>query len=313
MKKFLISVIGPTGSGKTGFALELAKHFPIEIVNADIGQMYRPFTIGVAQPTDQEKRICSHHLFQFILEPADFCVAEYRQRVGKLIEEIWLRGAIPVIVGGSTFYQQALFFEQAVGISSQLRCRSDNTFSDAFSNHTALWEQLHLFDPVRAAAIHPNDSYRLRRALEIWHATGKKPSSFAPKFSPLASQGIAIFLRLPREVLYERINQRTHEMLQLGWLEEVADLPEDWRHFAQRKGLIGYYELEQMLADKQPIKTTISAIQQQTRNYAKRQETFFRKLNRELARYKWPEACICDLTLSNLNLYIKQIKSMYES
>ncbi len=313
MKKFLITVIGATGSGKTGFALELAKHLPIEIINADIGQMYQPFTIGVAQPTQAEKSVCSHHLFEFLTTPANFSVADYRSIAQCLCSDIWQRGSIPVFVGGSTLYQHALFFETRSHVPS-LGTDSDNSgFLSQFSNED-LWGILKRVDPERAQALHPNDSYRLRRALDIWLATGCKPSFFAPQFAPLAPQGAAVFLQWPREVLYERINQRTEEMLRLGWVNEVKNLSPEWQCFAKEKGLIGYAELVLDLADAREVSpVTIELIKQQTRNYAKRQQTFFKKLHRELLGYSWPQACICDLTLSSLNLYINQIKSMHQS
>ncbi len=316
MKDFFITVIGATGSGKTGFALALAQFFPVEIINADIGQMYQPFTVGVAQPTTQERSVCPHHLFQELNQPLDFSVVEYRSRVSRLCEEIWERNRIPVFVGGSTLYQHALFFESLTKKSSS----SSSVYHQLTDiDNASLWEQLFLIDPARALAIHKNDAYRLQRALTVWYQTGVKPSLLAPRFSPISAKGLAVFLEWPREKLYDRINKRTEEMLRLGWVDEVRALSVQWKDFALHKGLLGYRELIEVL-DVQPDATLdfinascLSVIQQKTRNYAKRQETFFRKLQHQVAANLPNQTLVCDLTLSDLNLYIKQIKLIYES
>lgn len=317
---FSISIIGPTGSGKTSVALALARRLPVEIINADIGQMYQPFSVGVAQPTAAELAVCPHHLFTFLSAPKDFSVTEYRLQVEKIVKEVLKRRNIPVFVGGSTFYQQSLFKKIPSIAMDKLVVERESARLEGMTNKQ-LWQELYLIDPERANVIHPNDPYRLIRALLLWYGTKKKPSFFTPVLSPITSQGFALFIRLPRSVLYERINKRTGIMLEAGWLDEVAALSSEWRTFAIKKGLIGYREIIEKSRDGEfqsnysssSFQSIVASIQQQTRNYAKRQETFFRKLERELDASDWKKGFCADLTLSGLDLYIEQIEQIYKS
>ncbi len=303
-----ISIAGPTGCGKTAFVLQLAKEMPISVVNIDLGQMYAPYSVGVAQPSAKEKASCPHHLFSFLDQPKDFSVVEYRALAEKICQKIWAEGRIPVFVGGSTLYQQSLFFQLP---ELPTRCFSSSQHS-SLSNQE-LWNMLYQVDSVRAMQIHFQDRYRLERALTIWFATGNKPSTYSTTFSPLTQKGLVVFLTRPRDVLCNDINRRAKEMLASGWINEVASLSEEWRHFAKKKGLIGYSEIIDWLdlnktQDLESFpQALVTIISQQTRNYAKRQETFFRRFARMLAVNKLIETVECDLTLSSHDLYIEQI------
>lgn len=297
-----IIIAGSTGVGKSDFAQSLADHFPIEIINCDIGQFYTPLTIGTAKPHWKAATI-PHHFFDIIDSPKNFTIIEYRKQIEPLLQQILTRGNIPVIAGGSTFYLHALFYQ-----TQHDECAGNET--------TGTWQDLYAVDPGRARAIHERDIYRINRALTVWRATGKKPSQNQLVYKPIAPFTL-LFLQRPRVQLYERINTRVELMVQQGWVEEVAQLKNtDWAQFLTRKKIIGYNELLEYLdADNthMTMKDTIAKIQQRTRNYAKRQLTFWRmlekKVNAELAQNPATDsACMAiDLTLMDHDLYIKQL------
>jgi len=300
---FFITIFGPTAVGKTDFALKLAEHIPAEIINMDVGQFYTPLSIGTAKP-DWRSYTTPHHFFDILNEPTDLTVVEYRKRILDLFKKIWAKGKVPIIVGGSGFYLKSLFFPP---YSDELK----NT-NDTYSDSDNLWDLLYSIDPLRAQQIAKDDEYRIKRALDIWFATGKKPSDYVPQFKPL---GQALFINLTRDrvQLYDRINKRVTIMLEEGWLDEVKRLHgTQWDNFLRRKKIIGYDELLEYLSGEQTktvLNSTIEAIQKRTRNYAKRQLTFARMLERDLKKYGYPDinTLSLDLTLDDLDLYIKQL------
>ncbi len=279
MHHFFLVITGPTGTGKSAVALELAHHLPIEIVNGDMGQLYTPLNIGTAKPTPFERMLVPHHLFDLLDEPINFTVAQYRSRVYAVICDIWSRNNIPVIVGGSGFYIRSLFYPAADAQSA-----GAHQASAALENFTnvstqELWERLNAIDPARAAKIHPHDRYRIERALNLWQETGQLPSSRAPVYDPISNHFQLFLLTRDRAELYERIDTRVHEMLP-AWLEEVQSLRKTtWQDFLCRKKIIGYCEL---LQASEITNTVIATIQRDTRRYAKRQLTFFRSLLEQL-------------------------------
>lgn len=279
-----ILISGPTATGKTDFALQLGQNLPIEIVNADIGSLYTPLTIGTAKPDYQQETI-PHHFFDLLDTPVSWTAPQFREKLQLLLPEIWSRGNIPVIVGGSAFYIQSFFYrnyELATphpDIMAELEARQPGD----------LWEELHRIDPERALEIDPHDQYRLVRALAIWRSENKKPSSFKPIFDPLAA---CYFLNLTRDrdQLYAMIDQRVIKMIDAGWLDEVRSLLDDaaWTQFLLHKKMIGYDLLALYLmghCSEQSFDEIVALIAQRTRNYAKRQITFLKKLaqNVELA------------------------------
>jgi tRNA dimethylallyltransferase len=272
-KQFIV-FYGPTGVGKTDLALACAEHISGEIINADVGQFYTPLSIGTAKP-DWQKSAIAHHLFDIINEPKDISVAEYRSLALKTLNDIWHREKMPVIVGGSTFYLSSLFFppQQAIQIKK----------NQEYEKEGDLWQQLKDIDPERATQIHPHDVYRISRALDIWYATGTKPSLYIPQYS---APGLFAFFFLTRnrKSLYDRINQRVIAMMEKGWIDEVAALKgTDWEPFLKEKKLIGYDDILNYLdSPQQNVSTLIDTIARKTRNYAKRQITFWNMLEKKL-------------------------------
>ena len=269
MNRTCIVVTGPTGVGKTGFVDYLAKKLPIEVINADVGQLYTPLTIGTAKP-DLSAISVPHHGFNVLDTPRNFTVTAYRDMVLPLLEQIYNRNTIPVFVGGSLFYIKSIFFPPAY-------VPQRKAYEPPETKSNNLWQQVHAIDPERARAIHPNDTYRLQRALAIWYETGQKPSTFVPQFAPPASAHVS-FLSRERAALYERINERTHTMLANGWIAEVQNLDAAWWDFLRHKNLIGYPDIITYLENGMSYDELVDTIQRKTRLYAKRQITFWRSL-----------------------------------
>jgi tRNA dimethylallyltransferase len=268
-KPYALCICGPTASGKTALSLQIAKHIPAEIINADIGQFYTPLSVGTAKPNWQNMPT-PHHLFDIIDEPKDINVNLYRKLVIDKVTSVWDKNKLPIVVGGSLFYIKTLFYPLIELPKTACYARMGHKKSS--------WDELNKIDPDRAKAIHPNDSYRIQRALAIWQETGKKPSTYEPKLDPPFNTRI-IFLNWPREILFERINQRAKDMLKDGWIEEVKRLI-DWKDFLQKKRLIGYPEIIAWLdrgGRGDEISDLEASIQKNTRHYAKRQVTFWKK------------------------------------
>ncbi len=274
MKKRFILVHGPTGVGKSDTITAIGQSASIEIVNCDIGQFYEPMAIGTAKP-DWKNEPIPHHLFDLITEPKDFSVTHYRTLIQKKMEEIWQRGNTPVLVGGSGFYGKSLFFPPR-GKPAEWNKTVEGS-----------WEDLVKIDPERAASIHKNDTYRIQRALSMIQHHDTKPSDYQPHFEPLPGDCLVIFLTRDRKQLYQRINERTKIMFKQGWVKEVEKLiGTPWENFLERKKLIGYTEIMQYLKDtdksNEAQENVMTLIAQKTRNYAKRQETFWRMFKKLL-------------------------------
>lgn len=314
MEKFIFIIFGPTGVGKTACADKIATSYPIEIINMDMGQLYTPLSIGTAKPDWQSSPI-PHHMFDVIDNPVNFTIAEYRSKIASLIQDIWQRNNIPVLVGGSGFYLRALLFPPQVP-SSQISMPDTISYPPG----TDLWHELYLIDPDRAQKINKNDTYRIERALSIWHTTGQKPSSFSSCYEPIAPFKL-VYLTRDRVDLYERINERVVEMVEQGWVDEVESLLNTpWEPFIMKKKIIGYDDLIVYLRNPQTpesLQKTLVAIQQRTRHYAKRQMTYWRMLKKEIEsvyhkndmddknnRIPFVEV---NLTTGSLDLYIKRL------
>lgn len=309
MKKHTVLIVtGPTGVGKTDFVKEFCAHCPIEIINGDMGQMYAPLTIGTAKPVLKEIPV-PHHLFDILSEASYFSAMKFRNRVIALIHEIWERDRLPVIVGGSSFYLLSLFFPTIEDDQEPIIQGSDSR---------DLWQELARVDPQRAQEIHPKDTYRIERALAIWKSTGVQPSAYKPSFDPFASC-IFVWLERDRKDLYDRINERVVSMIESGWIEEVQALAStEWEQFLKKKKIIGYDIIFDYLAGSLDKKELIAGIQKKTRNYAKRQITFWRSFKRKLEQgyNSLKKPIVKPLTIVELNLtrdgiesYIKQLKN----
>ncbi len=280
-------ITGPTASGKTSLALKIANIIPSEIVNADVGQFYKPLSIGTAKP-DWKNNSVPHHLFDIIDRPEDLTVFRYRALVLEKVQEIFKRKRIPIIVGGSFFYLKSLFYPPI-----KLSNKKNPPIPEQSKN---LWQSLFEIDPQRAETIHPNDTYRLTRALMIWKYTGDKPSSYLPKFDPEFNANI-IFLCPDKEVLKQRINDRTIQMFSCfpSWIDETKlIMGTEWEAFLEYKKLIGYPEIIKWIKEgQQSEKELIEIIQKKTWGYARRQIVFWKSFSKMLIKDNGKSNFIC--------------------
>ncbi len=275
-----LAVVGPTASGKSALGMALARQLYGEIVCMDSMQIYKRMDIGTAKPTQAERATVPHHLVD-IVEPGEaYTVARYAEDAQRVMEEITSRGALPILVGGTGFYLQALTQGLTLGgvqSDPQVRERLKAMAQDE-EGKRLLHERLRAVDPVTAARLHPNDITRVSRALEVYELTGIAMSAQEqPEFdSPFEIFRIGVAME--RSVLYQRIDARVDAMMAQGLLEEVkALLTEDVSPQAQAMQGIGYKELVPVIQGLYPLENAVSDIKRNSRHYAKRQMTWFRR------------------------------------
>ncbi|MFP4521441.1 MAG: tRNA (adenosine(37)-N6)-dimethylallyltransferase MiaA [Fibrobacterota bacterium] len=276
-------IAGPTGSGKTKCLLSLSDEFPISVISADSRQIYRGMDIGTAKPGKDEQKKCPHYLIDIIDPPDKFSAADFAAGAKDAIHKIMAEDRIPVTAGGSGLYIKALtegFFEQG-GPDPSVR-KELQAFLDS-KGPEALFRRLQNADPESASEIHPNNSRRVMRALEIFLSTGKTRGFHISqqKLSNKTSFGnySIYYLDLPRKLLYENINRRVDEMIEKGLVSETENLLSE---FGSSKSApvqtIGYKETAMFLQGKIDLDKAVYLIKKNTRNYAKRQVTWFRKV-----------------------------------
>ena len=270
-------MLGPTASGKTTLSLVLAEHSDGEILNCDSVAMYRDFEIGTAKPTIAERNRVPHHLFDCV-DPNDYITAgEYARLARKVLQEIKTRGRVPIVVGGTGLYLQALLEGLFPGPerSEQLRDR----LRQRAKNPGYLHRLLSRLDPAAAAKIHPNDIPKLIRAIEVCLASRKEMSEMWKEGrDPLQGfQILRLGLNPNRDALYQRINHRAQQMFDSGLVEETRRMIERHGESARPLSSLGYKQAVQLLRNEIDLDTAIQAAQQAHRNYAKRQMTWFRR------------------------------------
>ena len=284
MQKLYV-VAGPTASGKTAVAIELARQINGEIISADSMQIYRYMDIGTAKPTKNEVVSVRHHLLDVALPSDQFSVAEYTRLATAAIQEMQSRNRIPILAGGTGFYINAVIYGTQFTESEAGQHEKDNRLRKAYMQLAAekgaifLHEKLQAIDLDSAKAIHPNNIKRVARALSFCESTGQLFSAHnaGQKANTAKYETNLSILTMPREILYERINARVIAMWDAGLPEEVSRLLAQGYHpgLAAMQG-IGYKEMVPYINGSQTKEETIAQIQQVTRNYAKRQETWFR-------------------------------------
>ncbi len=275
----VLAVVGPTASGKTALAVELAKRLDGEIVSADSMQIYKGMDIASAKPTEAEKQGIPHHMMDFLPPETPYSVAEYVKAARACILEIHKRQKLPILVGGTGLYVDSLltgtqFIETETDFD--LRARLETEF-DALGGEKML-EKLAAFDRDTAARLHPNNRKRIIRAFEVYTLTGKtmtealaasreKPSPFTPCYIGIAYEN--------REILYDRINRRVDIMLENGLLAEARAFFQGTPDTAAQA--IGYKELKPYLDGVLSLDEAVENLKRATRNYAKRQITWFKR------------------------------------
>ena len=284
-------VLGPTATGKSDLGLELARTFGGEIISADSVQVYRLMDIGTAKPPEEVRREVRHHMIDVVWPDEEFSAGDFRRLARKAIEEILLRGRIPIVVGGTGLYIKALTEGLIEGLKAQRDLREELLREARAIGSRGLWERLREIDPRGAEAIHPNDLYRIIRALEIHHLSGLPPSSVREGhgFGDRPYDLLKVGLIRPRKELYRRIDQRVEQMIKGGLVEEVKGLLK--RGYGE--GLIsmkaiGYKEILKYLRGEISLDEAVRLMKRNTRHLAKRQITWFKR-DPEIQWFRYPE------------------------
>lgn len=262
----IICIVGPTGVGKTKLSIELAKKYNGEIINADSTQIYKGLNIATAKVTEEEKEGIPHHLLDIKEQNEIYTVYDYQKDCRKKIEEIWSRGKLPILVGGTGLYIKAALYNYEL--------EEENNFIEPYQETTEkLYQRLLKIDSN--TTIHPNNRKRIERALRYYEATGKIISE-KQDANTLLYNAIIIGLTLDRNILYERINQRVDTMVKQGLLEEARKIYDQSLRTKAIMTPIGYKELFVYFDGKENLENALNTIKQHSRNYAKRQYTWFR-------------------------------------
>ncbi|MDD4057135.1 MAG: tRNA (adenosine(37)-N6)-dimethylallyltransferase MiaA, partial [Bacilli bacterium] len=270
MSHKVIVLTGPTGVGKTEISLKLAAMFHGEIINADASQVRRKLNIGTAK-IDVNTTNIKHHLLDFLDVTENFSIFDYQNMARKQIAELFKNEKVPFLVGGSGLYLNAVLYDYDLSASSR-----NEEFAQQFAHVSDddLHKQLQEVDPLAACKIPRNNRRRVLRALEIAMSETKKISTNITKNSPIYDC-LLICFNTERSKLYERINNRVEAMFAAGWIKECQDLIADGIELSQIKD-IGYQEIGKYLQGLLTLEQVKAMIKQKTRNYAKRQLTWFR-------------------------------------
>lgn len=276
----LIAIVGPTAVGKTALAIEVAKAVGGEIISGDSMQVYRQMDIGTAKPSMEERQGIPHHLIDIMDPDEEYSVALFQKMAEELIKDISARGKVPILAGGTGLYVRSVidhydFTDFAV--NQDFRTSMQQEAESLGNEH--LHQKLALVDPVSAEKLHPNDVKRIIRALEVYHYTGKPISSYHrikettdPKYNLFM-----IGLNMDRERLYQRINLRVEQMMEMGLVAEVQKLLDQGYspELTSMRGL-GYKEIVNYLRGDATLEEAVDELKQNTRHFAKRQLTWFR-------------------------------------
>ncbi len=278
MGKILI-ITGATATGKTAFAIECAKRLNGEIISCDSMQIYRSLDIGTAKPTLEEQNAVPHHLIDIVDAGEEFSVQQFVSLAGEKIKEIESRGKLPIIVGGTGLYIRSLIYPYSFCSSKKdekVRDELNKILDEKGSDY--LYSLLEKVDKESVQKIHKNDTKRVIRALEIFKTTGKPKSEQTIEEIKPRYDYVLIALTMPREKLYERINKRVDLMFEMGLENEVESLVKKGKvnQNSQSMSAIGYKEFFDYFEGKRTLTETKELIKKNSRNYAKRQETFIR-------------------------------------
>lgn len=276
----VVAIVGPTASGKTALSIELAKKYNGEIINGDSMQVYKGLDIGTAKITEEEMEGVPHHLLSFLEPTESFSVADYQKLVRAKIADIQARHKLPIIVGGSGLYVQAVLFDFQFTDEKVDEAARQAYFDElAKLGPEAMHDKLKQLDPQTAEAIHPNNTRRVIRALEMLELNGVSKAAEAQNRGevPLYNHLIlGLGQNMSRDVLYDRINRRVDLMMENGLLEEVRGLWQQNIRGVQSIQAIGYKELYDYLDGKCSLEGALDSLKQNSRRYAKRQLTYFR-------------------------------------
>ena len=295
MSKKIVVICGPTASGKTALSIALAKAFDGEVVSADSMQIYRRMDIGTAKPTKEEMDGVPHHMLD-VAEPGEaYSVSRYVEEATACVEDILARGKLPIVCGGTGLYIDGLIRGtdyQPAGTDNGIREQLEGEWEAQGAEE--MMARLAAVDPDSAARLHLSDKRRILRALEVYLATGETITVHNARTKAIPPRYEAVMIGLntePRQILYDRIDRRVGVMLEQGLLQEVQSLLEDGLLEGTAAQAIGYKELLAYFRGEMTLETAADLIRQKSRNYAKRQLTWFRRDERvKWIVYNAPEA-----------------------
>ncbi len=281
MKPKVVVIVGPTASGKTALSIELAKKINGEIISSDSMQIYKDMDIGTAKVTKEEAEGIKHYLIDCVSPDERYTVSDFKKDAEKAIEEILAKGKTPIVVGGTGLYVNSLIY----GIEYQ-----DMNFDEEYRNELMekaeteeglkmLWEEANKIDPDAMMKISRNDKKRIVRVLEIFKATGKNKTEqeILSRQNGVKYDYKVFGITMEREKLYNRINLRVDKMIQSGLEQEVKELLEKYKEFPTAMQGLGYKEVVEYFDGIITRDEMIEKIKQESRRYAKRQLTWFRK------------------------------------
>ena len=280
MKPKVIVICGPTASGKTALSIELAKQLNTEIISADSMQIYKDMNIGSAKPTLQEMQGIKHYMLDFVSPDERYSVADYKKQATICIEEILKKGKIPIVVGGTGLYIDSLIYNiEYDEIEYDEKYRKELEEIAKNEGLDVLYDRAKEIDPEAIKSISKNDKKRIIRILEIYKATGKTKTEqeILSRKNEVPYDYKVFAINMDRQVLYDRINKRVDIMVEQGLIEEVKMISEKYKKYPTAMQALGYKEIKQYLDGNLTKEEAIEKIKQETRRYAKRQLTWFRK------------------------------------
>jgi len=280
-KPRLLVIAGPTASGKTALAVEVCKRLQGEIISADSMQVYKHLSVGTAKPTAAELQGVPCHLIDHVEPDEQYNLGRFVDEARHTVMEIHARGNLPVICGGTGMYIRGLLHGVFQGGEPALEIRHALEAEEQSSGLPALFAKLEAVDAESARRYGPNDRQRIIRALEIFYATGKPLSEYHTQDLDQPDFAARIYvIRWPRQMLYDRINKRAEAMLQNGLLDEIARyLASGYEMTNPAVNALGYREMIDVLRGQQTREVALDVMQRKSRNYAKRQETWFRAVH----------------------------------
>jgi tRNA dimethylallyltransferase len=274
--KYLVVIGGATATGKTALSIEVARHFNTEILSADSRQFYHEMTIGVAKPSPEELAAVPHHFINSLTISQEYSAGDYEHEALRLLEALFEKHDIVLLAGGSGLFIRALCegLDSFPEVPESIKKEVEKLFSEG--GIPALQAEVLRLDPVWYARADVQNPQRLMRALSVCRASGQPFSSFQQQVKPLRPfKPVYILLQMERPLLYEKINRRVESMMEAGLLEEARSLFPH-RHLNALQ-TVGYQELFRYLEGKISLADAVGLIKQNSRRYAKRQETWFRK------------------------------------
>lgn len=279
MERRVIVIAGPTCSGKTSVSIELSKHFPSEIISADSRQVYKFLTIGTAKPTPEELKCVKHHLVDCLNPDEDYNASKFEIDSIKIIEELLEAGKTPIVTGGSGLYIRALVNGIFNSADSDEELRKE--FHDKRKTHgdEYLYEELKKVDPLSASKMLPQNWKRVIRALEVYRLTGEPIWKHQENYKRDINFSFVQFgLNWKRDLLYNRIEERVDKMIELGLVEETKNVLEmGFSKECNSLNTVGYKEIIAFLGNEISLDRAVELIKRNTRHFAKRQMTWFRK------------------------------------